>query len=332
MQRTMAFIVLALGCTACGSADPAPSDSTRSQGSSPGEVAGGPGAPSVMFEMTKSQIPPGTEAMHCHYLPPLEQDLVVRGFSTRQAPGGHHLVIYSAIAQKPAGTLEDCSTGESMSNLMLVLTQTGTQEPGASAIEFPEKHVKVLQAGLQLVAQSHYINVGDAALETQDSLEVFTTDADLSTLIQLHLLVVSVNNFAIPALASEYSASAGCTLDKDVTLLSLTPHMHENGRHIELRIGDTPAIQPIMAVQGWTADMRDLPPITAYGVANAASDGRFTAGQSVALTCSWQNTSTTPLTFPAEMCAAVGYFTTQAPNAGDITCIGMVPRQLTGTE
>lgn len=276
---------------------------------------------SVAFDLEAVRVESGTESMFCHYLPPLERDLVVRGFSTHQGAGGHHLVIYRALEPKPAGTVEDCSTGESMANLMLVLTQTGTQEPGASAIMFPERHVVVLEAGLQLVAQSHYVNTSDTVQTTKDDLTVFTTTADLSTLTQLHLLVVSSSNFEIPARTPEYSASAGCVLDKNIQLLSLVPHMHEWGARIDLRAGEPAAMSRIMAVADWTADMRDLPPITSFSGMTAPMNGRLSAGDSVALTCTWRNAEDHAIAFPAEMCAAVGYFTTADVNATDIMCL-----------
>jgi len=72
------------------------------------EPSKGPSAPaqdSVLFEMAPVMVGAGKESMYCHYLPPLESDLVVRGFSTHQSEGGHHLVIYRAIEPKPAGTV-----------------------------------------------------------------------------------------------------------------------------------------------------------------------------------------------------------------------------------
>jgi hypothetical protein len=317
--------VWATAGVACSDAADDPVGATKTQERSNRMVAEKPALEPVTFEMEPVTIAPGTEAMHCYYLPPLEQDLVVRGFSTKQGPGGHHFVIYRAIEPKPAGTIEDCSSGESMKNLLLVLTQTGTQEPGASAIEFPDNHAMVLKAGLQLVAQSHYINATDDPVETGDTLRIDTTKADLATLTQLHLFVAGANGFEIPALTEEYSTSAGCELDKDIKLLSLVPHMHELGKRIELRMGVADDMKAIMAVQEWSADMRDLPPITSFNGPKAHGDGNHAAGQSVALTCTWHNTSNQAVKFPAEMCAAVGYFTTEVPDASDIICITPLP-------
>jgi hypothetical protein len=159
MLRTRLFLIFglssaAIACSAAGS------DSTQhilattenpADALSPAESG-----ESLMFEADGVTIKPGTEAMYCHYLTPLDHDLVVRGFSTRQARGGHHMVVYRALAQKPVGTVEECSSGESMTNLMLALTQTGTQEPGASSIEFPENHVLVHAASCAEPLHQHH--------------------------------------------------------------------------------------------------------------------------------------------------------------------------------
>lgn len=318
MHRKLALGVLALAVVGCASdAGDAPESRTEPPASTSTPALEDH---DVVFDAPEVTIAAGAEAMNCHFLPPLEHDLVVRGFRTQQSRGGHHMVVYRALQQKPAGTTEDCSTGESMSNLMLALTQTGTQEPGASAIEFPQNHVVVLPAGVQLVAQSHYINSSEEPIVTHDAMTLFTTDADLSSLTRLYLFVAGASSFEIPA-DSVYSTRAGCVLDRDLTMLSLTPHMHEWGSEIQLEVGDDSSMNVVADELSWEPGMRDLPPITSFSSPNARSNGRFRSGQSVALTCTWRNTEHAPIKFPQEMCAMVGYFTTDSRDAEDIMCL-----------
>lgn len=163
--------------------------------------------------------------------------------------------------------------------------------------------VVVLPAGMQLVVQSHYINTGEEPLVTHDVMTLFATDADLDSLTRLYLFVAGANKFEIPP-KSEHSESAGCVLDKDITMLSLTPHMHEWGIKIQLEVDDD-----IVANEpSWKPDMRDLPPTLSF----TGDDGQFERGQSMRLTCAWRNYDSSPLEFPEEMCAMVGYFTTKA--------------------
>jgi len=319
MHRTLALGVLALAVLGCVS-DSSDAPESRSSEHPSSTSTSALEAHDVVFEAPEVTIPSGAEAMNCHFLPPLEHDLVIRGFRTQQSQGGHHMVVYRALTQKPAGTTEDCSSGESMSNLMLVLTQTGTQEPGASAIEFPENNVVVLPAGIQLVAQSHYINSSDAPVVTHDVMTLFATDADPESLTRLHLFVAGATSFEIPP-DSNYSTSVGCVLDNDLTMLALTPHMHEWGTKIQLQVGVEGAMNVVADELNWAPDMRDLPPITSFSVPSARSDGHFQSGQAVALTCTWRNTEHAPLKFPQEMCAMVGYFTTEAKDADDIMCL-----------
>lgn len=275
-----------------------------------------PATTDVVYTVPAQTIDPGTEKLFCTYLAPLEQQLVVTGFATTQARGGHHMVLYRALAQKPEGTVEDCSTGESMKNLMLALTQTGTQEPGASAIDFPPGNVVVLEPGTQFVTQSHYINTSDSPLVSNDTMTIHTTSADPSSLTILNLFVASQIDFEIPANTEGYSARAGCTLDRDLKFLSLAPHMHEWGTRIDFSIGTAAPLDSILSVSGWNAAMRDLPPITAF---DKPDSGHFTTGDSVELQCTWNNTETHSIAFPNEMCAVVGYFTSDA--SGNVMCI-----------
>ena len=319
MHRAIAVGLLGLAVIGCASES---NDAPAPRTSEPEPTATKPQIEvhDVVFDAPEVTIPANAEAMNCHFLPPLEQDLVVRGFRTQQSLGGHHMVVYRSLMPKPGGTTEDCSTGESMANLLLVLTQTGTQEPGSSAIEFPENDVVVLPAGTQLVAQSHYINATDEPVVTRDKMTLFATDADLSTLTRLYLFVAGANSFEIPP-SSEYSLRVGCVLDKNVKMLSMTPHMHEWGSQIQLEVGDEAAMDVVADELNWAPDMRDLPPITSFSAKNARSDGHFRSGQSVALTCTWRNTETTAIKFPQEMCAMVGYFTTEEKDSNDIMCL-----------
>jgi hypothetical protein len=173
----------------------------------------------------------------------------------------------------------------------------------------------------QLVAQSHYINTTEQPLVTQDKMTIYTTDADLATLTQLHLFVVTAVDFEIPPDGQAYSATAGCALPQDVRFLSLAPHMHEWGTRIQLSIGAHLPLSPILDVDGWTAEMRDVPPITSFVGADAPSDGSYGAGEIIELTCTWRNHEAHALKFPNEMCATVGYFTS-ASDATDVMCIG----------
>ena len=310
---------------ACSDTEPGAGQEPSKQPAMPSAPAEAKDPNTASFEFSGVKVEPGTEAMYCHYLAPLDRDLVVHGFDTVQARGGHHLIVYQTSVPKPAGTIEDCSTGESMINLQLVLTDLGAPEPGTSQVEFPENHVVLLKAGAQLVAQSHYVNPTDAALLTQDKLRIHTTSKDLSTLTRMYIFVAGAALFEIPALADDFSASAGCALEKDLNFVALMPHMHQWGKRIDLQVGTAGAMRSIMKVDEWTPDMRDLPPVTSFIEPSARAAGHYAAGTAVALTCTWHNTESQPIRFPTEMCGAVGYFTSTAPGADDIMCIGIAP-------
>lgn len=276
----------------------------------------------IHFATASNAVTPGAETMTCEYLEPLERDLVVKGFGTKQARGGHHMVLYRSIAQKPAGTVEDCSSAESMTNLLLALTQITTQAPGSSSIEFPEGMAVVLPAGMQLVTQSHYINSTTDPLVAKDEVDIWLTDRDPAELDLLHLFVASVAAFEIPAHTEAYSARAGCTLAHDLDLISLVPHMHEHGERTHLKMGDAGAMKAVFDVPVWEPGWRDSAPITTFLEDGAlSSEGHFSKGQSVELECTWSNDEATPIAFPNEMCAAAGYFRSDDDAATDVMCL-----------
>jgi hypothetical protein len=194
--------------------------------------------------------------------------------------------------------------------------QRGTRAHGsASAIPRSGECLGGLPIGF-LWTQSHYINTSLEPRVSKDTITIHTTSRDLSELTILHLFVSSQIDFEIPAGTQDYSARAGCTLDRDLSFLSLAPHMHEWGNRIDFSLGQTGAMKPVLSVTGWDAAMRDLPPVTSFDTKEA---GSFKTGDSVELQCTWSNTETHSISFPNEMCAVVGYFTSEA--SGDVMCL-----------
>jgi hypothetical protein len=313
LRETLGLVGLALvaGCS-----------STDGNGPPPSEVSKHDETLTVHFDTAANSVAPGAETMTCEYMAPLDRDLVVTGFGTKQAKGGHHMVLYRSIAQKPAGTVEDCTQADSMTNLLLALTQITTQAPGSASIEFPQGMVVVLPKGTQLVTQSHYINTTTDALVANDQVDIWTTESDPAEFDVLHLFVANSASFEIPAHASSYSARAGCTLAHDVDLVSLVPHMHQWGTALHLKIGAPDSMNFVIDVTGWQPGWRDVAPITTFLEGDALSEeGHYSAGQSVELQCTWANDEARALKFPDEMCAVAGYYLSDDEGAADVMCL-----------
>ena len=89
-----------------------------------------------------------------------------------------------------------------------------------------------------------------------------------------------------------------------------------HGKQIGLSIGQAAPLEPVLSVTGWSSAMRDLSPVTAF---DEKHRGSFASGESVELKGTWSNTQSHTVAFPNEMCAVLGYFTSDA--SGDVMCI-----------
>lgn len=105
--------------------------------------------------------------------------------------------------------------------------------PNSVAVRHPDGQAKLIKAGSTLVFQLHYTASGKVATDRTRIGLIFARQPPAQ-----RVKTVNVQNFAfsIPAGAPDHPISARARLHRDITLLSLRPHMHLRGKDFEYRV------------------------------------------------------------------------------------------------
>ena len=105
--------------------------------------------------------------------------------------------------------------------------------PNSVAVRHPEGQAKLIKAGSTIVFQLHYTASGKAATDRTRIGLIFAKQPPT-----LRVKTVNVQSFAfsIPAGAPNHPMWAGARLRRDITLISLRPHMHLRGKDFAYRV------------------------------------------------------------------------------------------------
>jgi hypothetical protein len=104
--------------------------------------------------------------------------------------------------------------------------------PGTSAQIYKPGQAKLIKAGSDIVLQMHYTTNGEA---TSDRTSIGFAFAKQQPVERVASAFVANTKFVIPAGASSHRVEARVTLDENVTLTTLFPHMHVRGKGFEYR-------------------------------------------------------------------------------------------------
>ncbi len=236
------------------------------------------------------EIPSGEDRMFCYYLDSTDE-MVVSGLEAKQGLGGHHIVLLTTKAPRPPGTFEDCTDPANMVNFRsLVLPDT----------PLPEGHAVRVPQNTQFVFQIHYVNTFEEAILVRDVARLKTVDPST---VRHWVSTFTTNSLSINLPEGPSEQSFDCTLDKDVDLLLLGGHMHEQGKTFEITIGDGTTMESFYYVDPWKDEFRDAPPVELF----LENPHRLSAGTVLRTHCKWDNTLGRQLPFPDEMCSSFGY-------------------------
>ncbi len=311
MLRTL-LLLLGLVCTAaCVSDDTGPGDEPADyRVEVPEAPAEGEGVQLVMSEWT---VPSGTELMWCwvaDWVP--DRDYFVNSFESFQAGvGGHHLVALGATVPFDAGYSFDCTNVESMSALEpLVL-------PGSdSSSQVPEGMGVRVNAGAQVIIQSHYINYTNEDMLVRDVVHLgFTPEGEDVT--ELSYIILNHGALDLPPGDAEVSVSCSLpSLGDSYFVTTLFGHMHELGTAMSIALDAGEGPETLYAIDDWEVEFRDLPPLAEWSV-DAPLELR--PGDDLSVDCSYANSTGGSVTFPEEMCTAVALYHPASPE-GIILC------------
>jgi hypothetical protein len=258
------------------------------------------------------ELPAGEEILSCYHATlPNDEDVFVRAFDAFQAGGGHHVILMSPLAPQPDGTVEDCTSGESMLKYLPLITSMELNH-----LELEDGLAIRLPAHAKVVVQSHYINTLSERVSVRDVVNLgFVEPGTEGQVANAGFWGTGYLDLAVPP-AVPSSLTYRCTADQDMQLLSLIGHMHEQGSHMSIDVGPPGALQRVYELDTWEPSFRDTPPAEQWTM-----DAPFLVhtGDQIEVTCNWQSTAPAVLGFPTEMCASNAFF---FPAEGSVTCMG----------
>jgi mono/diheme cytochrome c family protein len=128
----------------------------------------------------------------------------------------HHVIAYTQPADQPLQTSGALGPGN-----------IGGVTPNKPGVVFPEGIARLLRANTDIVLQMHYTTNGEEAV---DRTEVGIVFAKQPPRLQQAGGMVLDARFVIPPGAANHEVRARRELPADITLTSLTPHMHVRGK------------------------------------------------------------------------------------------------------
>lgn len=159
--------------------------------------------------------------------------------------------------------------------------------PGRPPMVFPTGMAKRIPAGSKLVFQVHYQSVGS---EQQDQTRLGLKFADPQTItreVATRGLIANHNHLNIPPRVEHFPVRLEQTVDHDLMLLALTPHMHLRGKscRYELNYPDG-RNEVLLEIPQWNSDWQDR-----YVLANPI---RVPAGTQIVASAVFDNSANNP--------------------------------------
>jgi hypothetical protein len=128
------------------------------------------------------------------------------------------------------------------------------------------------------------------------------------------LLTNTAISFQVPAQGKGH-VDLSCTLDRDVSLVMFTNHMHQWGASALTQLVDTAGTESALKSDpAWNSEWTTNPDFTK---ATVAAPLVLKAGETLKTSCDWTNTTDQALTFPTEMCVFIGFYLGDS----DVGCI-----------
>lgn len=338
-MRSTSFLVAAatLALTGCGSGDGSTTPPATSTASSSGSF--NPPAPPAGYTRltaaTIKDVPPGGDVTYCQYaMAPVDHDMDVLDIAGVQSKFGHHAVAFSykddgtqvVGASVPCmGTEVSSGVGASGStpagslNMGTFLGGVGgdaARETSASTL--PAGVAFRLQKGYGIMLNIHFLNTGSDTIDGNAVIDVKLADADPNRLIAAMFLTLDFGFDLLPN--AQTDSSVQCVVGSEVPLVMMANHMHDYGTAVttEVQRAGTDAFETLHADPKWTYDMQFN---AVYSKFTVDAPYVLHTGDTIRTTCSWENTSSTDVKFPREMCIGVGFALASGDNPTAPVCM-----------
>lgn len=324
MRTLLVLSVFSMSCVACGSSSNAPSYESSLQAS----TFNPPPAPegyTRLVSPTVHDVGPGEDVTYCQYvMPPFDHDVDVVAVGGYQSAFGHHAVAFTYTPQdgeQPGSNLPcmgtefssgadagGASTGSAGSFLGAV---GGADTGGKSATALPDGVAFRLKQGQGVMLNVHYLNTGFETIDGNAVVDLKFADVDPAR--KIAAMFINLNTgFDLPA-ESLTTSTVDCVAQSDVQIIMMANHMHEFGTTVSTSVerAGTSSFETLHEDPTWTYDMQFNP---VYSRWPADSPLVIHAGDTVRTTCNWNNTTTSSMSFPREMCLGVGFALTTGAN------------------
>jgi hypothetical protein len=217
-------------------------------------------------------LPPGTERYKCVYQT-VRETIFVRAFRPLIPLGTHHTVLTKGPKQRDDG-IYDCNAGTNYRE-MVFGSGVGTQE-----FRLPEGIAVKIEAGEQLLLNLHLFNLSEDELAQTSGTEILQLSED-EVVHEAENLMVANLDLRIPPGSSTHVG--GCAMNGDVTLLSVSPHMHMLGSHMRVVAHSSDAGEIVLRDAAYDFDEQLIFPL--------AQPVTMTRGDRIDIACSYNNTT-----------------------------------------
>lgn len=257
-------------------------------------ACGGSDDPSGPIELIGRDwmVPAGGELYKCIGIQ-VDHDMYISEFRTSGPPGEHHTVL--TVADQLGG-LNHTQLGEyDCDVLTLDLQMLFASGVGTDTLAMPDGVALPVKAGQFLHLNLHLYNSSDAPISGHSGVEATLVDP-VGPDKQAEMVFTGTFNVDVPP-GQTVTTGGGCTFQKDATIFTYWPHMHQYATHHKVMV----------TAGGVTKSIHDEPfdfnEQTNYEIAPMLV---VRPGDSIRTECTYTNTGTQPIAWGdssnAEMC------------------------------
>jgi Copper type II ascorbate-dependent monooxygenase, C-terminal domain len=302
-MKKSSLLLMLIALTACSAKSSTGPDNSSSSGSSSGSQGPTPLSPPALgmqLVTTPVTLATAAEQYTCwSFKVPDNGAISVVGLDNQVPTQGiHHWAVFTNTDPVTNPGPYECAT---MGISWGLVSGGGLGTPG---VHFPDNVAMKLPAGQHIIFQLHMLNATGAELNVPPAyINLLGTNA--TDYQPVGLLIAGTLNITVPAHGTDVAVTGGCKLDKPLEhIFSVFPHMHQLGKRISAVVQPSAqgAAVQTLADQTWGfADQKLYP-----------AQGSAAAGDSVSVTCRYDNPGETPVYFGLsthdEMCINVLYY------------------------
>jgi hypothetical protein len=175
-----------------------------------------------------------------------------------------------------------------------------------------------LKKGVGVQINMHFINTGKEPINGDGVIDLKLVPPDPSKPVAA-LFANNVTDLTIPP-GGLTTASVDCHVESDIQFAMVGNHMHEHGVSATTEIVHTDgSVMDLHTDETWPADAVGNPTFTHYPLATPAV---VHAGEVVRTSCTYKNETANTLTFPTEMCSAIGMALSDNAQGTVPSCLG----------